>query len=201
MTALKAYQGGAWSVAGVGQIGPQPTKAAWIEYQSGYWYSAVGEMSTTTLTTNNRCYFLPIRVNTATTFDRISCLTSATFSGTSTWRLGIYSPKTDGRPYNVVLDAGTVSCTAASTSYEITINQTLQPGNYFIAGAVQSLATTTNMVTIAGPTRSNWNAPFTAATGNGVCAGFYIDGMSSSLAPAGNTLALTTVPSLRIREA
>lgn len=201
MTALKSYVGATWDLTDSAQIGPTPKYGTWIDFQSGYWYTTNGEHSSLTVTTNNRCYFLPFYVNKTTTFDQIACLTGSAFVGTAVWRLGVYSPRTNGRPYNVVFDAGTVSCTVASTTYSISINQTLTEGIYFMAGAVQTLATTTAMVSISGPTRNNWNAPLTSNVSNGFCGGFYIDGVSSSLIPVGNPLALNNVPAIRMRAA
>jgi hypothetical protein len=71
-------------------------------------------------------------IDKSTTFDRIAIRTSSSYSGTATVRLGIYN-NTSGIPATLVLDAGTVSCTAASTVYEITINQTLTAGFYWLA--------------------------------------------------------------------
>lgn len=87
-------------------------------------------------------YYSPIYLPTAT-FDRISCATGAGFSGTATVRLGLYNASTTtGKPDTVVFDAGTVSCTAASTTYEITISQSITAGWYWFAFNSQTNATT-----------------------------------------------------------
>jgi hypothetical protein len=104
-------------------------------------------LSDTTLT-NNVAYYMPIYLA-ASSYDRISCRTGASFSGTATIRLGLYNADaTTGKPTTVVFDAGTVSCTAISTSYEITISQTLTAGWYFLAFNTQSNATVNNFSTV-----------------------------------------------------
>jgi len=64
------------------------------------------------------------------------------FLGTATVRLGIYAD-TSGIPSTLVLDAGTVSATAANATYQITINQTLSTGFYWLEFCQQSTAPTT----------------------------------------------------------
>lgn len=75
--------------------------------------------------------------------DRLSIRTGGAFSGTATVRLGLYNASsTTGKPTTVYLDAGTVSCTAASTNYEITISNTPPAGYYYFAFNMQTSATT-----------------------------------------------------------
>jgi hypothetical protein len=62
-------------------------------------------------------------------------------------RLGIYNnDSTTGKPSTVVLDAGTVSCTAASTTYAITISQSLSEGWYWLAFCTQGAASTNTFI-------------------------------------------------------
>lgn len=63
-------------------------------------------------------------------------------------RLGIYNDDGFGRPSTVKLDAGTISATASSTNYEITIDHTCATGFYWIAVNTQTAATTNNWTTI-----------------------------------------------------
>ena len=89
----------------------------------------------------NQTRYTPFYVPETATYDRIAIRTASTFSGTAVARLGIYNDSA-GKPTTVVLDAGTVSCTAASTSYIITIAQSLTQGWYWIAANTQTAATT-----------------------------------------------------------
>jgi hypothetical protein len=86
-------------------------------------------------------YYHPFFVPSATTFDRIGSISAATFSGTAVVRLGIYNDS-NGAPSTVELDAGTVSFTGASQGQQITINETLAQGWYWLAFNMQTAGTT-----------------------------------------------------------
>lgn len=90
----------------------------------------------------NTSSFIPFLVSEDTTFDRIAIATISNFSGTGTVRLAIYNNGTNMLPNSLVLDAGTVTCTAGGTIYSITINQTLTRGWYWLAANTTSAATT-----------------------------------------------------------
>jgi hypothetical protein len=94
-----------------------------------------------TFSTTDQTRYSPILIPTTKTYDRIGIRTTATFSGTGSVRLGIYSDL-DGKPDTVVLDAGLISPTAATTSYEITISQSLSAGFYWLAFNVVTAAST-----------------------------------------------------------
>ena len=112
-----------------------------LPMRSGKYYAnSVWNNATTGVTTNQTIY-MPIFVPNSVTLDRLQFNTGSTFSGTSTVRMGIYADSA-GIPSTLILDAGTVSCTAASTTYAITISQALTGGTfYYIAWNCQSAAT------------------------------------------------------------
>ena len=113
-----------------------------LKRQSGsYMRTPIGLQNTFSVI-HQRAYYMPIYVESTTTFDRLALSTASTFSGTGTVRMGIYNDS-NGAPSTLVLDAGTVSATAASTNYEITISQSLNPGFYWLAFAQQGTAPTT----------------------------------------------------------
>ncbi len=87
-------------------------------------------------------YLSPIFVDQSTTFDRIACRADTGFSGSSTVRLGIYDSDANNQPSTLVLDAGTVAFTGVGNA-EITINQTLDKGVYWLAFCQQGTAPTT----------------------------------------------------------
>jgi hypothetical protein len=91
--------------------------------------------------TANVTRYLPILIPESKTYDRIGFRTAGSFSGTGIARIGIYN-NLNGRPDTVLLDAGTVSHTAADTNYEITISQTLGAGFYWLAFNVTTQAAT-----------------------------------------------------------
>ena len=110
-------------------------------YESQTYYTPVHIASASGATaTQNTTYYSAFYVSETATFDRIACRAATGFSGTATVRLGIYNNGTNA-PTTVVLDAGTVSVTAAGT-FEITISQQLTPGWYWLAFNSQTNATT-----------------------------------------------------------
>ena len=117
---------------------------------SGTYYTTASNTGSTqaTVTTTGTVSYLPFLVERTTTFDRIACRTTTTITGTSTVRLGIYN-NSDKRPTTVLLDAGTVSVNATSTVYSITINQTLNPGWYWLAHVVNSTTGTHSFLQVA----------------------------------------------------
>jgi hypothetical protein len=108
---------------------------------SNQYYRTFYSSAANTAITHQRANYLPLYISKTTTVDRIAISTGSTFSGTATIRLGIYN-ESNGQPSTVLLDAGTVSATAASTNYEITISQSLSPGFYFLAFCQQGTAPT-----------------------------------------------------------
>lgn len=116
---------------------------------SGTYYSFNGGQhaasNATFYATTNRGYYVPFFLGATTTFDRIAIVTASTFSGSGVIRLGIYN-NSNGKPSSLAFDAGTVSPTANSTTYAITINQTLNAGWYWSAFVPQTVATTNTIV-------------------------------------------------------
>jgi hypothetical protein len=110
--------------------GPQPT------FVSGKYYTTNIAVTTGTAQTLNRMNSLPFWVHATTTFDRIGIRVTATSAG-STIRLGIYSANASNEPDALVLDAGTVDSATATGNQEITIDQELTPGLYFLITTAQ----------------------------------------------------------------
>jgi hypothetical protein len=92
-------------------------------------------VATTSFTaTANTTYYSPIFLP-AFTADRIGFRTAAgTLLASGLTRLGIYNCNlTTGKPTTVLLDAGTVNTTGASSDFQITISQSISAGWYFMA--------------------------------------------------------------------
>lgn len=163
-----------------------------VPFVSGYYYKPTGLVPTTNAPTNQVTYYSPIIIPTATTFSRIATFTSS-YSGTGVVRLGLYN-STAGKPSTVLFDAGTVTCTTTSTLYEITINQTVNPGLYWLAFCQQTAPTSGLYVgsTVSTATASPMMFVPTPATsvGNQVI-GWTESGISGAFATAG-TLATTS---------
>lgn len=159
-----------------------------LGFDTGTYYTT-GITGTATFTaTNNSCSFLPIYLPTSTTFDRIAAQTASSFSGTATLRLGIFNADTStGKPSTVVLDAGTVSCTAASTVYAITISQTLTAGWYWLAAVTQGSATTNAFVRV-----SNVSSLINVALSPTALTGFY-QGWAQTITGSFSTASVTAL--------
>jgi len=143
--------GSAGATGATGPTGPAGATGAQglitnIGTVSGVYYTYAYVASGQAAQTNNVTSYMPIYISGSTTFDRIACRTGAGFSGTAVIRLGIYN-NSNGKPSTVALDAGTVSCTLSSTTYEITISHTLAEGWYWLAFNSQTNATTNNFQT------------------------------------------------------
>jgi len=140
------------------------TSSQMLPFQVGYYYKGTGaNLSSAATATANVTYYVPFFVPYTFTFDRILLRTASSFSGTASVRMGIYN-STNSRPSTVLLDAGTVSATAGSTSYTITINQQLTAGLYFIAANSQTAATTNTYVGIGSNQGAAFNGqPYTSS--------------------------------------
>lgn len=112
---------------------------------TGLYYSPLRTATLTASTVFQTVYYTPISFVRTETFDRILMTTGSSYTGTGVVRLGIYNnDDTTGKPSTVVLDAGTVSVTGTNTAYEITISQSLAPGNYWLAFVEQTAPTSGN---------------------------------------------------------
>ena len=112
-------------------------------FTSGLYYRGINGLSNNATPILNQTVFLPFAINKTQTFDRIAIQTGTSYVGTGAVRLGIYNnDSATGKPSTVVLDAGTVATTAATTIYEITISQSLSAGAYWIAFNMQTAPAT-----------------------------------------------------------
>jgi hypothetical protein len=118
-------------------------KFQFLPFRSGATYVNInGTQSTSSAV--NQTYYTPMYFPNSVTLDRINIVTVNTWTGgPATVRLGIYNDN-GGVPSTVALDAGTVSVTAGSTLYAITISQTLSAGWYWMALNSQVAATANN---------------------------------------------------------
>lgn len=148
--------------------------------QNQYFAAAAGATAT-----NNRTYYLPFYVSTTTTFDRIGFKTG-TYTSSGNVRLGIYNNSSSNKPDTVLLDAGTVNVTAATTVYDITINQSLSAGVYWLAINKQntntfqifSIPTTSSLLPFI--TYGNINSTFSTEE-----LSYYEDSITGAFATAG----------------
>jgi hypothetical protein len=142
----------------------------------------------------NTVYYSPIFLK-AGTYDRILLGTGSGHTNTTVVRMGLYNASTTtGLPTTVAFDAGTVSCTAATTNYTITISQTIATGWYYLAmvaqtvgGVAQFLAATTppagvnaSKSSLAGATNQNYYFTETGISGAFATAGTLSNAQSAT---------------------
>lgn len=178
------------------------TIVASLDYVTGQFYRPQGSQIGSTATTNT-VYYSVLFVPKTQTFDRIALKTSATFAGTGAVRLGIYADNA-GKPSSLIADYGTVAVSAASTTFTITINQTLSPGFYWLAAVQQTAATTSSYsgnTTNLAAYQNYQNLPYDPSMTTGsVVAGYLQTGVSGTFTtavPVATTSAMAIVPFLR----
>jgi len=158
-------------------------KFQFLPFRSSSYYSNINATASTAATVN-RTIYNPIYIPNAITIDRLQIITINTFVGTAVVRLGIYNDN-GGVPSTVLVDGGTVSCTAATTAYTVTISQAVTAGWYWLAFNMQTAATTPNFYGITdtiGVTNNLY--PRVAAGGNGLPA-YSQDSVTGAFATAG----------------
>ena len=124
-----------------------------LTYITGRYYKSpnINALTTQTTGTLNTTYYIPIYIRESRSFAKIGVMTGASFVGSASIRLGIYNNSVNA-PTTVLLDAGTVAPTAASTEYNITINQALTPGWYWLAFNTITSPTTNNLYVYSSTT-------------------------------------------------
>jgi hypothetical protein len=146
--------------------------------------------------TEDVTYYTPIYLANNCTLDRIG-FRSGTHTSNGDVRLGIYENSLDNIPSNLILDAGVVNVTVAST-YEITISQELNAGWYWLAinrqsGDFQIFRTPAS--TGAAMFSQATNDLSNAVTNPHTASGYQQTGVTGAFANAG-TLTSTTQPSI-----
>jgi hypothetical protein len=151
----------------------------------------------------NRSNYTPIYIPSSTTFDRIAVATGGSFSGTASVRLGIYAnDDATGKPSTLILDAGTVSCTSANAVFQITINQTLAAGDYWLVNNTQTAATTSQMAGITASTGTlNVMIPYRASPTGNPYMGYAESSISGAFTTAGTLIQLGSTPLTWLRTA
>ena len=174
-----------------------------IKMITNQYYRTPNRVLSQVTATANRTVYTPIYIPVTQTLDRIAISTGTLFSGTGTVRLGIYN-STNGLPSTVVLDAGTVTPTAASTAYEITISQSLTPGFYWLAFNQQGTAPTTGSYGGNTPTSNDPNPLIGGASsviGGGLTQSLFEASITGAFATAGTVSNISSVIYVWVRAA
>jgi hypothetical protein len=170
-------------------------KGVSLPYRSGFYYRTPHQAITLATAAHETTYYTPIFINSSTTFDRIAIRAVSGFTGTATVRLGIYTDSA-GIPNTLVLDAGTVSATVANATFQITINQTLSTGFYWLAMCQQGTAPSAGVYSGNSATASTGNLLIfsggSVAPTSNLIAGYSQSSVTGAFANAG-TLAPVTI--------
>lgn len=171
---------------------PAVLGSVYVRRKSGLYYTPNGTPSTLVVT-QNRMYCQPFWVGNAITLDRIGIGFTTAASGSAV-RLGIYADNGSGYPGSLVLDAGTVATATGTGEPEITINQALTPGLYWLAGVAQGGTPTLRSITTGDP-----QAPIgdgTSPTNLIKCA--YVEVVAGTLPPTFTATPGSVVAGLRV---
>ena len=167
-----------------------------------YIRQSISAAATAQTVTEDQTIYIPVFLPTFTA-DRIVCRTSASHSGTSTVRLGIYNADaTTRKPSTVLLDAGTVACNATSTNFLITINQAITAGYYYLAFNAQTITGTPSFFCSTSPLFAPISAERDGSFGEGSNAihGFRqksVTGAFATANPAGGGVSILPLVGLR----
>lgn len=164
---------------------------------AGVYYGTPAAAVTTSARGQNQHCVTPFVVQSTTTYDRIRAEVTAT-AAASTVRLGIYG-STDGKPGSLIVDAGTIDGTSATTQ-EITISETLTPGLYWLSAVNQGGNPTLRCIS----TPSFWLAPNDGTMSDITKLGFLVGGVSGALPATYNYASSTmssTLPRVLLRAA
>jgi hypothetical protein len=171
-------------------------KGVSLPYQSGFYYRTPHQALTIATPSHQTTYYTPIFINGSNNFDRITLRAVSGFVGTATVRLGIYADSS-GLPSTLILDAGTVSVTSANATFQITINETLATGFYWLAFCQQGTAPTTAAYSGNSATASTGNPLIfsggTVAPTSNLIAGYSQSSVTGAFADAGALTAATIV--------
>jgi hypothetical protein len=179
-------------------------RTPFVKRASNIYFASPMQGAVSSNVVNQTAYYTPIYIDQTTTVDRILVRTGSTFSGTATVRLGIYNNDVStGQPSTVLLDAGTISATAASTNYQITISQSLSAGFYWVVMCQQGTAPTTPgyFTNAAGSTSNNFYLFTTASPGLNVTVGFSQTSVTGAFSTVGTLNNSTLVPYVWLRTA
>ena len=123
-------------------------------YTSGNYYlcNSYAANSTSAALANGTVRATPWIVTAPVTLSMLWMEFTAAGDNVSVFRLGIWNDSGSGRPGTLALDAGTISTGTSNSGtvatggtpgvYEIAVSITLQPGLYWVGGAVQGVTTT-----------------------------------------------------------
>lgn len=134
---------GAWANRTVAQVKTDLGVAGWKSPAAGRYFLPISQGSGSTGTlTNNWLRVLPWIVRGTITIDRMVGDIATAGEVGSKFRMGIYADDGGSRPGALVVDAGQIAADSATVQELAIAPVTLQPGVYWLGGAVQLAPTT-----------------------------------------------------------
>lgn len=135
-----------------------PDLTRWYEgskgaYRPGCWYQCSPSVSVTTNNAlgNGILRVAPMFVPRGITLDRLGLEVTGAGDADSVLRIGIYKDNGDGFPGDLLIDAGTVPGDAIAACAEITIDQIVRKGLYWVGAVPQGVTTTQPTVRAFAP--------------------------------------------------
>lgn len=163
-------------------------------YRSGTWHSAAtGHTSGTAVASDNDLQAMPFVVDKATTFDRLGCAITVAGTAGFTEHLALYADNGFGYP-GALLASGQVAGDAVAAP-EVTINQALSAGVYWLASKAESPnsgTTPPTMRTLSGASRWVATTNIPGGTLNTAYSIVQPEGALPTTFPAGATIASST---------
>lgn len=158
-SAISATSAATVSCVPLGEVFPTHTGYARANISGAY---HVSELMPTQFSASNAIAngmrFSPFTLGKRRLFNRIGVRTG-TYSSSTSIRVGIYRDSVNGgAPGRLLLDAGEISVSASTTTYEITISQTMDPGLYWLVSCASGTGTQ-----FASITTSNAGIGFSSA--------------------------------------
>lgn len=137
------WNGSRWIISTVGSVGAAGATGANVTLKGGMcvglggttggrWFRNPYGIGNRSIQTYGAQYF-PIWIENTTTLDRLAVRTGGTTGTTGTMVLGIYNADRWGFPGTLRLEAGSVDFSAANTTYSVTIDHTLERGQYWLS--------------------------------------------------------------------
>lgn len=189
------WNGSRWTISSVGSGGITGPTGSNITFKGGMciglggltggiWFRNPYGIGTRTLQTASPQFF-PIWIENTTTLDRLAVRTGGTTGTTGTVVLGIYNTDRWGYPGTLRLEAGSVDFSAANTTYSVTIDHTLERGQYWLTSYIRNGGSGTTWQGYTAYVNTWWNPRVFGDTGSisgSICAVFFVSDLGVTFA-------------------
>ena len=175
------------SIPRFGGVELQPHRATY------YYQSPAGIVTAANAATLSRQEFTPFWVPNAGSYDRIGAEVTVV-AATSVVRLGIAADSGSMFPGALILDAGTIDTTTGTGFKEITIDQFLAAGLYWLIGCAQGGTPTMRMYTAGMPLVGNLSS-----AGSGMPMGYGVASVTGAFPTTAPTVSHVQTTAIRVQ--